>query len=189
MEKRLTKPAGRNATYRGERILEIIDKLTDIENKEQSCMEVLPQYCHERLTEGTLNGNSIETKKNNKLFILENAIERGEFVSTEWHNEQIMQLQNQLENSVELPVKPGTELYFIQSEEMEDGPVVYNIISSSVWRYIITSHGMFINECLHDASIDNNYDYVLGETVFTDSVSAQIGFATYFKNKKESSNT
>jgi hypothetical protein len=186
MKERLTKPAGRNATYRGERILEIIDKLTDIENKEQSCIDVLPEYCHERLTLGTLNGNSIQAKKNNKLFILENAMERGGLVSTEWHNEQVMQLQTQLENSVELPAKPGTELYFISSEEPEHGPTVYNIISSSVWRYIITSkHKLYINECLHDASVDSNYDYVLGETVFADAISAQKGIATYLKNKNK----
>ena len=97
MKERLTKPAGRNATYRGERILEIIDRLTDIENCEQSCLEVLPDCCHERLTVGTLNGKSIEAKKNHKLFILENAIERGGLVSKEWHDEQVMHLQNEIE--------------------------------------------------------------------------------------------
>ncbi len=97
MKERLTKLAGRNATYRGERVLEIIDKLTDIENKEQACLDVLPPCCHERLTFGTLNGKSDIARKTNKLFYLENAIEGGGLVSIEWHNEQVMQLRQQLE--------------------------------------------------------------------------------------------
>ena len=96
MKERLTKLAGRNATYRGERVLEIIDKLTDIENKEQSCLDVLPPCCHKRLTFGEINTKSISAQKNNKLFYLENAIEGGGLVSIEWHNEQVMHLLNEI---------------------------------------------------------------------------------------------
>ena len=179
MSNRLTKRAGRNATYRIERILEIIDKLTDIENKEQCCLDVLPPCYQERLTIGTLNGNSASANKNNKLFILENMIEAGALVSTEWHNEQVMSNSN---TNITLPVKPGTELHFLCTTN-SDGKFVYNIISSICWRYIITSTGdLFINETLHDSSFEYDYDYIINETVFVNKADAIKALEQHTKN-------
>lgn len=168
MKERLTKPGGRNATYRGERILEIIDKLTDIENKQQACLDVIPPCYQHRLTIGTLNGNSESAKRNNKLFILENAIEAGGLVSTEWHNEQVMQLQEQNELSITIPVKLGTPLYFICTVEEEEGHVfTYNITRSTNWVYVISKEGKItIEDNGFDSMLENSYDYTFNETVF-----------------------
>ena len=188
MKDRLTKLAGSNATYRVERVVEIIDKLTDIENKEQSCIEVLPQFCHERLTEGTLNGNSMQAKKNNKLFILENAIERGGLVSTEWHNEQVMQLQSQQENSITLPVKLGTTLYFIVALEDKLENISYSITKSSNWVYVISNNGIHIEETSGVCSLENNYDYTINTNVFAEEQQAKKAlkeYITYLTEKEK----
>lgn len=189
MEERLTKRAGRNATYRGERILEIIDKLTEIENKQQSCLDVIPPDYQDRITIGTLNGNSQLAKRNNKLFILENAIEAGGLVSAEWHNEQVLQLKQQLDeyaNSVCLPVKPNTPLFFIVTEENEDLSFRYGILESDDWIYVIDKNSeITIEDNKYSAKFEYSYDYTFGENVFASKAQADAAMQNIIKQNKE----
>ena len=74
--------------------------------------------------------------------------------------------RKQSENTIELPCKVGTTLYFLYNSPYADKPdLTPRIYKTTDWYFEVDKTGIVINTSdIH--SFNKKYDYYLGETVF-----------------------
>ena len=85
--------------------------------------------------------------------------------------------RKQSENTIELPCKVGTTLYFLYNSPYADKPdLTPRIYKTADWYFEIDKTGIVINTTwIH--SFNKKYDYYLGETVFLTKKEAEEALA------------
>ncbi|MBR4295735.1 MAG: hypothetical protein IKT56_02715 [Clostridia bacterium] len=93
--------------------------------------------------------------------------------------------RKQSENTIELPCKVGTTLYFLYNSPYADKPdLTPRILKTDDWYFEIDKIGIVINTSdIH--SFNKNYDYYLGETVFLTKKEAEEALANMKGEGKE----
>lgn len=111
-----------------------------------------------------------------RLAELEDKIECGEFVSKDWHDEQVLhaenrlaELEDKLENGtlIELPCKVGDTVWFIP---LYGGNPYCGIRQDKIQVVGISSRGFHLKLREHH---DHNKTYYLGKTVFLTKAEAE----------------
>ena len=85
--------------------------------------------------------------------------------------------RKQSENTIELPCKVGTTLYFLYNSPYADKPdLTPRIYKTTDWYFEVDKTGIVINTSdIH--SFNKKYDYYLGETAFTTKQEAEQALA------------
>ena len=85
--------------------------------------------------------------------------------------------RKQSENTIELPCKAGTTLYFLYNNPYADKPdLTPRIYKTTDWYFEVDKTGIVINtRDIH--SFNKKYDYYLGETVFLTKQEAEQALA------------